>query len=132
MDIKEWLSNGRKLEGEVYQLREACRRAYELATLGSADRGGEKVQTSRQNTSENRFAAYVCYRERLEEEIEKLLKYRSKMMEVIERTKDCTYKSILIARYINCKSWEQIAEELNYNLRWVHRMHTRALEDVRG
>ena len=129
-DIKEYLAGGRKLDGEVHELSEARRRAYEILTLGSSLSEDDKVQTTKENSYEKNMAIYLDYTMRLEEAIGRLLSYKEKIAEIINAQEDSVYKAILVARYINCKNWEQIADDLHYNLRWVHRMHNRALEAI--
>ena len=39
------------------------------------------------------------------------------------------------SRYLECKSWEQIAVDMNYSWQWVHKIHSKALkllDDKRG
>lgn len=47
----------------------------------------------------------------------------------IEAVGDETEKLILRLRYIHCKDFEEIAEELGYCSRHVQRLHGKALED---
>ena len=45
----------------------------------------------------------------------------------IHKMQDGAEKEILIRRYLMGKTWEQIAVEMDYNYRWVLRLHGRAL-----
>ena len=56
----------------------------------------------------------------------------------IEAEIDCTisrmpepYHTLLLERYINGKTWEQIAVDMNYSYRGVTKMHGRALQAVK-
>lgn len=35
---------------------------------------------------------------------------------------------LIRARYLELRSWEQIAEDMNYSWQWLHKMHTKALK----
>lgn len=41
------------------------------------------------------------------------------------------YRTLLYERYINGKTWEQIAVDMNYSYRGVTKMHGRALQAVK-
>ena len=125
---KLFLLKGRELQSEVEQLKIAKREALQLACGISVDYAGVKVQTSSDNGTETRFAAYSEYSRLLDEKVEELIVYRAKMLEMIRRVENSTYRALLIARYINCKTWEKIADELCYGVRQTHRLHGAALQ----
>lgn len=124
---KVFLLKGRKLNYEVEQLKAARREALQLACGISVDYSTEKVQTSTDNGMEKRFIAYSEYSRMLDEKVEELMAYRVKMLKLIKELSDSTYRTLLIARYINCKTWEKIAEDMGYDVRHVHRLHGAAL-----
>jgi len=39
-------------------------------------------------------------------------------------------QTLLELRYLCFKTWEQIAVELHFDLRWVYRLHGRALDEI--
>lgn len=47
----------------------------------------------------------------------------------IHQMQDGAEKEVLIRRYLMGRTWEQIAVEMNYNYRWVLRLHGRALKN---
>lgn len=49
------------------------------------------------------------------------------VFKVILQIPDLDEQSILIARYVNEKSWSDIAEEFGRSERWAHNLHNRAL-----
>lgn len=60
---------------------------------------------------------------------------RRRLVEVMERKDretDCAtaYQTLLELRYLCFKSWEQIAVDMGYDLRWLYRLHHRALNAV--
>jgi len=76
-----------------------------------------------------------CYKKYLENEInddiDKLLDLKAEITAVIETVEDEVLQLILLMRYINLKKWEYIAEKLNLEIRWLYRLHGRALEKVK-
>ena len=49
---------------------------------------------------------------------------------LIYLVEDDNRRQVLNMRYLYCKSWEQIAMELNVNIRQIHRLHGYALEEI--
>ncbi len=46
----------------------------------------------------------------------------------IEDMTDDREKDLLRLRYLMCKSWEEVAVDMGYNIRWVYRIHGNALQ----
>ena len=57
-----------------------------------------------------------------------LLAYKSRMHNLINQLDNPSYRALLSLRYINCKTWEQIAEDMHYTTRNVHKIHGGALK----
>ncbi|OCZ54325.1 sigma factor-like helix-turn-helix DNA-binding protein [Dehalobacter sp. TeCB1] len=61
--------------------------------------------------------------QQLQEALNKQLAIEQSIMDLPERE-----KYLIRARYIERKSWEEIAVDMNYNWRWIHRLHAKALK----
>ena len=48
----------------------------------------------------------------------------------IKAVQNTEYQTLLELRYLCFKSWEQIAVDMGYELRWLYRLHHRALDAV--
>jgi RNA polymerase sigma factor (sigma-70 family) len=44
---------------------------------------------------------------------------------------DERYRTVLSMRYLDGRSWGYIAEHMGYDLRWVYRLHGRALKKIK-
>ena len=66
------------------------------------------------------------------ERIEMLEKQREEIFNVINAINNPTYKQILYKRYVLGKKWEEISEELFYESQHIHRLHKKAIEEVRA
>lgn len=126
---KQFLLKGRDLQNEYDQLIKAKRQALDLACNTSIDYSKVKVQTSSQNATETKFAAYTEYCLLLDEKVEELAAYRTRMLKMIEKLNDSIQRTLLIARYINCETWEIIAEDMMYDIRHIYRIHSAALKN---
>ncbi|MBO5060251.1 MAG: DUF1492 domain-containing protein [Clostridia bacterium] len=130
MTAKEWLRQGRKLEQEVRTLREQKDQAFALVCGSSISYGSDRVQASCKNTAEDKLITYLKYANMLESKIVELLNYRAEMIKAIGMVNDVRYRILLTAYYVNCNTWEQVAELMVYDLRWVHRLHGEALKAI--
>lgn len=127
MTVKEWLKNGRKLNFEIRALKEARSRALNAAVGGAVDYGAERVQTSNGNSTERLFVSYSQYSAELEQRISELEEYQAEMLRLISKIPNSTYRALLLAYYVNCKTWDEVAEALNYSVRAIQQKHGLAL-----
>ena len=66
----------------------------------------------------------------IDEEIDRLVDLKVEIRSVINEVSDCDQQMILRYRYIHFCSWEDIANQMGYGLRWVHTLHGKALNAV--
>jgi hypothetical protein len=130
LTVKEWLKRGRKLDAEINQLLIAKQNAFELVCGGAVDTSAERVQSSKDNTTERNLVNYIAYEELIKCRIDELVNVKTEILEAINDIPNPTYRTLLTAYYINCKTWEQVAEDLHYSVRAIHRMHGEALRLV--
>lgn len=117
------------MEMELKQLQTLKEKAYILACGSCCDMSNEKVQTSKNNSSEQKFAAYADYSKQVDDMISELMEYRGELLNALNQMNNHTYKTLLIERYINCQTWEKVAEKMRYSyIHVVHRLHPQALE----
>lgn len=132
MTVKEWLNRGWKLNKVIQELTEAKERAETLACKITSNTERERVQSSPGNTSERHFINYTEYAQLLNDEIELQMSILKEITETINKVEDNTYRTLLIARYVNFKTWEEIAGEMNYS--WKHVacvLHKKALNVIK-
>ena len=68
--------------------------------------------------------------EEINEEISALCRVKKEVNAAISAVEDDRCRELLELRYRNYLPWEQIAERMNYDLRWVYRLHGRALRQI--
>ena len=130
MDVKEFFQKGRRLNFEINELIQARDNAFNLACGTGSAYGYEKVQTTKGNISENKFIKYADYSTEINKRIDELYEYRQCMLRLINKLDNTVYRSLLIARYINCQTWEQVAEKISKSVRWTYKMHDKALKEA--
>lgn len=66
----------------------------------------------------------------IQQEINELVAAMSEVRRLIALAADTNLEVVLRKRYLNYQKWEQIAAELGYSWRGVHKLHARALETI--
>ncbi|WP_313151867.1 hypothetical protein [Lacrimispora sp.] len=69
--------------------------------------------------------------ERIDDKRHKLMDKQSKITEAINSLDDDDECTIMTEKYLNGKTWEQVAEDNGYSWRTVHRIHGRALKKIK-
>jgi DNA-directed RNA polymerase specialized sigma subunit len=65
--------------------------------------------------------------EEINDSIDSLVDLKADVIRKIEVIENDEYKLLLTLRYLNFKTWEQIAVDMNFTFQWVHQIHKRAL-----
>lgn len=128
ISAKEYLKSIRTLdmaikvkEEELYRLK------LNIASL-SPQTTGERVINSSTSDMMSTVDKIVDMQAVINAEIDRLVNLKEEARTKINQLKDTRYISLLSDYYINCKTWEQVADDMGYDLRWVYRLHGRALQ----
>lgn len=91
---------------------------------------GQREQDLNKN---NKMQNSIIKINRLEEEIDNtiynLVEIRTVLYTKVEEVENDEYRMLLMLRYFQYMTWEQIAEEMGYSFQWVHKLHKRALAE---
>lgn len=130
MTTKEWLSRGRSLEMEIRQLKEQRERALDDATAITVG-NSERVQSSKANGQERKMVQYADYSMMIKQRLDELYQVKEEIFHAICQVEDGTLRTLLIGRYINGKTWEQIAVDMHYSYaNVVKKIHPKALREI--
>ncbi len=91
------------------------------------DTGGSSSTVS----SDERLCKLIDLKCELEKEINSMIESKNKISQKINSISNIKYKTILTLRYINFKSFEEIAVSMNYSYRQVTRLHGFALDNLK-
>lgn len=130
MSIKEFLNGGRRLNLEINELIKERDKSFVLACGTAVKYDVERVQTSPGNVTESKFIRYTEITTEIDRKIDELYSYRCEIHRLINTIDNSIYRAVLIARYINCDTWEKIAENMGYNIRHIYRIHGQALRKI--
>ena len=116
MTKREWLKRARIIDKEIRQLNIARQEAYEMAVSTTTNMSREKVLSSKGNATEKKLMTLLEYDLIISEQKDKLLRYKTEILKAINSVDNDLYRTLLTAYYVNCKTWEEVAGELNYDL----------------
>lgn len=130
MTTVEWLNRANGLRAELKETEEIYRNAMERA-CGTTAVPNLARASGVQNNTEYKFAAVAEFGERLREKISELYGVLNEITDLIDRVSESRLRTLLKARYISGKSWEETAEILEMSTFWVRtRVHSQALSEI--
>ena len=131
MSAKEYLSQYRNLNTRVNAKCEQLARLRELSTKVSAGQGGGAPGYVSDRVGN--IVAKICDAEReINAMIDRLIDLKAEIEHTIAAVPDETLRHLLELRYINGKTFEQIAVDMHYSWRHIIRIHGDALSAVRN
>ena len=115
--------------GQAIEIAEGTALDYDcLLYTSSSGFGNERVQESRKNASERKFIAYADYAKLINDKIDEFYDCKMEILAAINKLDNPTYHALLTGYYINCKTWEQVAEDMNYEIRNIYRIRDKSLK----
>lgn len=134
MQVKEWLSRAHRIDVEINNIIEERDKVFNRAVYARAktERNTESHNRSHKNFSEPKVISYIAYTDMLDNKIDELYKVKREIVSAIWQVENSTLRKLLFARYIQSKTWEQIAEIINkQDVKWVRTaIHSRALKEI--
>ncbi len=130
MTTKEYLSQIERFDriienklAEMYQLKTM---AYSVSGLNS----NEKVQTSfEQDKIGNAVAKIIDLESEINALVNNTLDRKIHIINQIDSIKNVNMYHVLSSRYVNRKSFDDIAAEMNYSRMQINRIHGKALQE---
>ena len=130
MDTKQYLQQISRLDRMIQNKLSEISQLRELAMSVSAVKNEERVQTT---PNFDKIGTAYCKIEEMEEKLDKLIDEfvdkKNLIISQIDKIDNEAYYEILFARYIEKKTFEKIADEMNYSFRNTTRLHGRALRE---
>ena len=129
MEAKEYLESYRLIQTRINVLMAEIERLRAEAESVSIDLDGMPKGTANNNKMSRLVAEMVDLESTLQDELSGLYVRRMKIIMLIGELKSHKHQLLLQKRYIDCKSWEHIAVEMNITWRHCYRLHGSALAE---
>lgn len=122
------------LKGYIYSMRKAQRLKEQIEELRSQQMfPSVNLDGMPQGNAHSDLSGYMARLDvlvsQLEHEQAMAVRQYKEIHDRIHQMQDGAEKEVLIRRYLMGRTWEQIAVEMDYNYRWVLRLHGRALKN---
>ena len=132
MNTKTYLSQARYLDMRIKSKLQQVDSLNELATTCTSVLTGMPRNPS---GSTSRMADAICkivdLQNDINRDIDTLVDLKKEIMCVIKEVLNPEHQTLLEKRYLCFLSWEKIAVDMGYDLRYIHKLHIRALDDCR-
>ena len=132
-EVKAWLNRGRDIQKELLSLEAQRIETANRATSITPNYSGVSVSGSRDPHSiENRLETMERLNALMAERIATLADVSGDVFRVIRQVSDNKERAVLIDRYLNFFTWEQVAASVQCTPTNANRIHRRALESVKS
>lgn len=128
MTAKEYLSQARYLDSRINAKIQQVTALKDLATKCTSTLS-KTPRSQSQNTSpmEVAICKIIDLENEINSDIDNLVDLKREIVGVIKAVKNEEYQTLLEKRYLCFTTWEQIALEMHYSVKWIHKLHERAL-----
>lgn len=130
MTTKEYLNQvsryDRMVKNKLSELSQLKELSYSISALSNE----ERIQTT---PNFDKIGSSYCKIEKMEEDLDRIIdEYVDKknaIIEQIDKMESEVSYGVLFARYIEKKTFERIATDMNYSFRNITRIHGKALQE---
>lgn len=128
MTAKEYLSQARYLDMRIQSKIQQVESLNDLATSATSVLTG---MPHNPNKATSKMADAVCkivdLQEEINHDIDALVDLKREIVTVIKGVENKEYQTLLEKRYLCFMTFEQIAVDMGYDLRYLQKLHSRAL-----
>lgn len=131
MNAKEYLNQARHIDLRINTKLETITRLGEIANRATStltDMPGSPTRDIKKR--EKIIAKIIDLEHEVDDDIDKLVDLKKEIIQVIKNVDDEDCQVILEKRYICLDDWQEIANDMDINLRTVYRIHGRALSKL--
>ena len=128
-EMKEYLSQAFRIDQRIQSKMEQVASLNDLATRATAtysDMPGS--ETRNLHRMEDAILSIIELEAEINEDICKLVQTKKDIVHKIKAVQNTEYQTLLELRYLCFYSWEKVAVEMEYDLRYLHKLHRKAFE----
>ncbi len=131
MQTKEYMLKAFRLNELIESNLRELDNLREMSTYLSGKMTNEKVQSSnRSDTVANAVIKIIQLEQEINKDIDRLIDLKKEVRDIVEKVESDNEKLLLRLRYIEYLSWEEVAEKMNYSLRWVYKLNKKIFSSL--
>ena len=133
MNAKEFLEQVRYVDRAIDSKLEQLSALKDMATKTTSVMNDDVVSHTRNvHSMQDVIAKIIDMQSEINADIDHLVDLKREIMQVVKAVQNPEHQTLLELRYLCFKSWEDVAEELGYNVRHIYRLHDEAVEQIRS
>jgi hypothetical protein len=130
MTAKQYLSQAYRIDQRINSKLEQIVSLRALAAKATSTLSDTPPSGTRNvHSMEDTIAKMVDLENEINADINTLVDLKREFVFIIKKISNPEYQTLLELRYLCFKTWEQIAVEMGYDLRYIHKLHGKALEN---
>ena len=128
MTAKEYLAQAFRLDQRINSKLEQVSRLRSMAMKATGSFQAERISGTKQHSPmESSLVKVIDLEYEINDDIDRLVDLKREIANLIDRIGDPSYRLLLEMRYLGGNTWEDISIRMGYDLRWVYRLHGKAL-----
>lgn len=132
MTAKEYLGQAYRIDQRIKSKLEQVLSLRDLSTKATSTLTDMPHNTSPNHRSMvNIIDKMADLEKEINSDIETLVNLKKDIVSKIKGVEDPEHSTLLELRYLCFKPWEKISLEMGYDLRWIYRMHQKALGSIK-
>ena len=130
MTAKDYLAQTYRIDQRINSKLEQITSLRELDTKATSTISDMPHNPSKNlHSMESIIIKMVDLGNEINSDIDELVDLKRNIVAIIRRLNNPEYQTLLELRYLCFKSWEQIAVNLGYEIRYLYKLHGRALDE---
>ena len=121
-DPKEYLNQIRYTNQEIQSRVEERNELRQAVMIKTSSFQTDKVQESGTTNFDDKYMKFIEVSEDINEQVDKIFDLRLRVSNEIDRLEKPEHRIILRMRYINLKTFEEIAVSMCYDIRQIHKI----------
>lgn len=127
MTAKQWLNRGRQIDQEISKLMETRELIEARLTSITQSYDSDGAQSTK---DPHKFDRLAEINNQIESRTRDLIMVKAEIIEMINQLYDRRQRLVLLSYYVDGKTWEKTAVDLNYSYMHVMRIHGYALMEI--
>lgn len=131
LSAKEYLSQAYRIDQRISSKIEQVQSLRDLATKATSTLSDMPSSGTRNiHRMEDVIAKMVDLESEINADLTRLIDTKHEIVTVIKCVESPEHQTLLELRYLCFKTWEEISVTLHLDIRWIHRLHNKALCEV--